>query len=578
MIDIKSFLIKKLSKAMISSGISKNFVASINQSSKNQKFGDYQIACIIQIAKKMNISSIKLAKKVYCLLDLHGIGKKKLVNPGFINIYLYDKWIIKNILKCSKSRILIRKTDRPKKIIVDYSSPNVAKNMHIGHLRSTVIGDSIVRILNILGHKVIRVNHIGDWGTQFGMLIAFLKVFKKNKIQFLNLDELDSIYKKSKKLYESNERFAKLSRRCVVKLQQGNKYCRMIWKKLVSITLSKNQEIYNRMNILLNLDDVKGESAYQSMLKKVVSDLVSKGIAIKSKGAIVIHCSQMNKSEKKYSNSVIVIQKQDGGYLYSTTDIACLKYRCQTLKAERILYYTDSRQKSYMSQIISIAKMAGYIPKSVSVEHHSFGMMLGDDKKPFKSRSGKTIILSKLLDEAVNKARSVLDNRNFISDIEKKEISNSIGIGAIKYFDLSKNKKTDYVFNWDKILSFNGNTSCYLQYAYTRIVSILKKSDTNICMLPNSFILTKKIERNLAVHLLQFEEKIKEIENNGLSNVLCLYLYKLSNLFSIFYKDCSVIYEKTVEVKNSRLKLIFLTKRILKTGLNLLGIDEIRKM
>jgi arginyl-tRNA synthetase len=452
--------------------------------------------------------------------------------------------------------------------------------MHVGHLRSTIIGDVTVRILEFLGQKVIRANHIGDWGTQFGILIAYLedkKLLKKLKKNLLSLQDLDNIYCQSKKQYNSNELFSKKSREFVVKLQNGDQYCCAIWKKLVSITMLENYKIYKKLNVTLEEKHTMGESFYNPMLPKIVEDLKKQKIAIEKNGAVIVFLDEF---KNRMGDSMgVIIRKKDKGFLYSTTDIACLKYRYQNLHADRIIYYTDSRQYQHLLQSWTIAEKANYISKNLLLEHHMFGMMLSKNRRPFKTRDGNTIKLSNLLNESINRATNLIQKKQ--PNLCKKKLiklGEIIGISAVKYSDLSKNRNTNYIFDWDKMLSFEGNTAPYIQYAYTRIISILKKSNIPLHKIKMKIILNEESEINLAIKILEFEEIILLIAKNGTPHIMCKYLYQLSTYFSHFYENCSILFSEKIKIRKSRIKLSFLTAKTIKKGLNLLGIKTIKKM
>lgn len=575
--NIKKFLLKKTKKALILCNIFETQMINISYTSK-KKFGDYQINGIIAISKKINQSPNKIAKKIKFFLNFEPLSNKiKITENGFINIFLNEKWIIKKIEKNIKNKSLISHLTKPKTIVVDYSSPNIAKQMHVGHLRSTVIGDSMARLFKFLGHKVIKANHIGNWGTPFGMLIAYIK---KNKIKItknINLLNLEKFYKKARKIYEKNIKFAKLAKKYVVKLQSKNEECYKIWKKLTNISINENQKIYDLLNISLKKKNIMGEDIYNDMLSNITSDLLKKRIAEKKENAIIVYLKEFK--DKNGNLKDIVIKKSDGAYLYTTTDIACLKYRCQILKADRIIYYVDSRQKQHFSQIAAIAKKAGYTSKKTILEHHVLGMILGKNKKPFKSRSGKTVYLIDLINKGIKKVSSFIQKQNQkIKKNELKQIISSVAIGAIKYSDLSKNRQTDYIFDWNKMLNFKGNTSLYIQYAYVRINSILKKEKKFFNHIKKDILLLSKYEKNLAISLLQFEETIFSVEKNGFPNIICKYLFKITCLFSKFYENCRIIKEKNEQIKISRLKLVLLTKKTLKISLKILGIKTIKKI
>lgn len=576
--NINMLLSEKVNQALMIAGVPAIGDAQVRQSTKAQ-FGNYQANGIIAIAKQFGIPPQQLAKKVVNLLELDGIAQKiEIIDPGFINIFLAPQWLAVQIDNALSSPRLGTTKVVPKTIVVDYSAPNIAKEMHVGHLRSTIIGDAMVRILSFLGHNVIRANHIGDWGTQFGMLIAYLEKVQSEGGEETCLACLENFYREAKKNYEENPVFAERARNYVVKLQGGDNYCRQIWRKLVDITIAQNQKIYDRLNLTLTHNDIMGESLYNDMLPDIVTDLKSKGLAVKSKGATVVFLDNFTNKEGKPMG--VIIQKQDGAYLYTTIDIACAKYRYDKLKADRVIYYIDSRQHQHLMQAWTIARKAGYVPESVSLEHHMFGMMLSSkDGKPFKTRAGGTVKLTKLLDEAWVRAYQLVVNKNPDMDaIELERLAKVVGTGAVKYADLSKNRTTDYIFDWNHILSFEGNTAPYIQYAYSRIVSIFKRSSQNEQQLTGNIQLEAKQEMQLAVCLLQFEEAITKVANNGTPHILCSYLYNLAVLFSSFYEYCPIINAASKSVRQSRLKLALLTARTLKQGLSLLGIETVEHM
>lgn len=547
------------------------------QPSTHIKFGNYQINGLITVSKHLTIPVKKLADTLITALNINDIIETvKFEKPGFINFFLKSKWVenqINNIYSLSKFDITIIK---PQTIVIDYSSPNIAKEMHVGHLRSTIIGDSIARILSFLGHNVIRVNHIGDWGTQFGMLIAYINKYKSynfslKKIQKLSI--IESFYQKSKKEYDIDPIFAESARNYVVKLQNGDPECHKIWKYLVDISILNNQKLYTRLNITLKKKDIMGESAYHNMLPDIVADLKNKNIAIKSNNATVVFLKNNNINQTK-SDFAVIIQKKDGGYLYSTTDIACIKYRCKILNANRIIYYTDSRQAQHLKQAWDIANKAGYINKSVLLEHHICGMLLGKNGKPFKTRDGNVLKLETLLNEALKRAHILIHKKNPNLGYNKiYRLAHIISIGAIKYAELSKNRTTSYIFNWDNMLNFEGNTALYIQYAYTRIFSILKQFQQSYSKNINYPIqLYSKEEISLAIRLLQFNEIIDIVSKQGVPHILCRYLHKLATSFSLFYETCPILTIHDIYTKYSRIKLAQLTAYTLKKGLHLLGI------
>lgn len=575
--NLKYIIKKDIDNALINIGYL-NYCQPIITPNKKTTLGHYQLNNLIKIANILKLDAYELSQKIILNIKKKNIYKEiTFSQPGFINIFLHHSWISKQLEKIFFSSRLGINRAIPKNIIIDYSSPNIAKEMHIGHLRSTIIGDVTARVLDFLGHNVIRANHIGDWGTQFGMLIAYLE---KNNLFYndnLSLKELEKYYCEAKKRYDTDKKFAEISRKYVVKLQHGDKHCHNIWKKLVSITMLENYKIYKRLNVTLKNIHTIGESVYNKMLPNVVEDLINKKIAIKQNGATIVFLEEF---KNRYGASMgVVVQKQDKGFLYSTTDIACFKYRYEKLCADRIIYYTDARQSQHLLQAWIIAKKANYIPKTLLLEHHIFGMMLGKNKRPFKTRDGNTIKLSALLDEAIERAVGLIKKKNpYISKKKLIPLAKIIGISAVKYSDLSKNRHTNYIFNWDEMLSFEGNTAPYIQYAYTRIFSIIKKSTIPIHRLKDPIILQKEIEIILALKILEFEEIIILISQKGTPHLLCKYLYQLATIFSNFYENHSILFSKKIKIYKSRLKLSILTAKTLKKGLNILGIKIVKKM
>lgn len=574
--NIQHILSEKIKQAMIVAGAEQNVEPLVRQSGKVQ-FGDYQANGIMGAAKKLGLNPREFAQKVVDNVDLNGIAEKlEIAGPGFINIFLAPTWLAKQTENAFSGDKLGINLNQAQTVVVDYSSPNVAKEMHVGHLRSTIIGDSVVRVLEFLGNKVIRANHVGDWGTQFGMLIAYLEKMENEHASEMELSDLEAFYRTAKEHYDSDEVFAEKARNYVVKLQSGDDYCRTMWKKLVNITMQQNQHNYNRLNVTLTENDVMGESLYNPMLPEIVADLKAQGLAVEDDGALVVFLDEF---KNKDGNPMgVIVQKKDGGFLYTTTDIAAAKYRFETLKADRALVFSDTRQSQHMQQAWLITRKAGYVPDSFSLEHHNFGMMLGKDGKPFKTRTGGTVKLADLLDEAVERAEKLIAEKNpDLTACEKQAVVEAVAIGAVKYSDLSKNRTTDYVFDWDNMLSFEGNTAPYMQYAYTRVRSIFSRAGIDPNSLTGNIVLTDEKERNLAIKLLQFEEAVTVVAKDGTPHVLCQYLYELAGIFSSFYEACPILNAEE-SIKQSRLKLAHLTAKTLKQGLDLLGIKTVEKM
>ncbi|WP_196252427.1 arginine--tRNA ligase [Haemophilus influenzae] len=576
--NIQSILSDKIKQAMILAGADQSCDALIRQSGKPQ-FGDYQANGIMAAAKKLGLNPREFAQKVLDNAQLSDIAEKlEIAGPGFINIFLNPTWLTTEISAALSHKNLGIQATNKQTVVIDYSSPNVAKEMHVGHLRSTIIGDAVARTLEFLGHNVIRANHVGDWGTQFGMLIAYLEKMQHEHASEMELQDLEAFYREAKKHYDEDEIFAEKARNYVVKLQSGDEYCRAMWKRLVNITMQQNQYNYARLNVTLTEKDVMGESLYNPMLPSIVENLKKQGLAVEDDGALVVYLDEFK--NKDGDPMGVIVQKKDGGFLYTTTDIAAAKYRYETLKANRALVFSDTRQSQHMQQAWLITRKAGYVPDSFSLEHKNFGMMLGKDGKPFKTRTGGTVKLADLLDEAIERATVLINEKNTnLSNDEKEAVIEAVGIGAVKYADLSKNRTTDYVFDWDNMLSFEGNTAPYMQYAYTRIRSIFNKTDINsTALLAAPLTIKDDKERTLAIKLLQFEEAVQTVGKEGTPHVLCAYLYELAGIFSSFYEHCPILNAEDESVKLSRLKLALLTEKTLKQGLTLLGIKTVEKM
>ncbi|HEY2452141.1 MAG TPA: arginine--tRNA ligase [Scandinavium sp.] len=576
--NIQALLSEKVSQALIAAGAPVDCEPQVRQSAKVQ-FGDYQANGVMAVAKKLGMAPRQLAEQVLSHLNLDGIANKvEIAGPGFINIFLDPAFLAQGVSDALKSDRLGVAVPESQTIVIDYSAPNVAKEMHVGHLRSTIIGDAAVRTQEFLGHKVIRANHVGDWGTQFGMLIAWLEKQQQENAGEMALSDLEGFYRDAKKHYDEDEVFAERARNYVVKLQGGDPYFLEMWRKLVDITMTQNQITYDRLNVTLTRDDVMGESLYNPMLPGIVADLKAKGLASESEGATVVFLDEYK--NKDGDPMGVIIQKKDGGYLYTTTDIACAKYRYETLNADRVLYYIDSRQHQHLMQAWTIVRKAGYVPDSVPLEHHMFGMMLGKDGKPFKTRAGGTVKLADLLDEALERARRLVAEKNpDMPADELEKLANTVGIGAVKYADLSKNRTTDYVFDWDNMLAFEGNTAPYMQYAYTRVLSVFRKAELDESAIVNAaVVINEDREAQLAARLLQFEETLNVVAREGTPHVMCAYLYDLAGLFSGFYEHCPILSAESEEIRNSRLKLALLTAKTLKLGLDTLGIDTVERM
>ena len=531
------------------------------------EFGDYQYNGAMALAKELKQNPREIAAKLANELEKNSIfSKVEVAGPGFINLTINKDFLSKNLKEALNSRAGVLKKSNPIRVVVDYSSPNMAKQMHVGHLRSTIIGDSLANLFEFLGDEVIRQNHIGDWGTQFGMLIAY---FEENQKDIdAKLSDLEEFYKEAKKRFDADEEFAKKSREYVVKLQSGDEKCLNLWSAFINKSLEHCQEVYDKLGVKLDNSCVKSESSYNDDLANIVSDLEAKGVAKESQGAKCVFFED--------SENPLIIQKQDGGYLYATTDLAAIKYRVQTLKAKRICYVVDARQSEHFKQVFQTARMAGYADDSVLLEHIAFGMMLDKNGRPFKTRDGGTVKLIDLINEAVNRAKDVISKADEYSDEELEKIAKVVGIGSLKYADLSINRLSNYIFDWDKMLSLNGNTALYMQYAYARINSILNKAGEFEEIKPK---LNDELERKLALKVLSLEDVLLKAYKEAMPHLITNYLYELATLFMKFYENNPILKEGVdKELKLSRLNLAKATANAIKVGLGILGIEVLDRI
>ena len=532
------------------------------------EFGDYQFNGAMALSKKLGKNPRVIAAEIIENLDHNGIiAKTEIAGPGFINIWLNAAWIATQCeLAEEDERLNILAKENPIKVVVDYSGPNMAKQMHVGHLRSTIIGDTLANLLTFLGDEVIRQNHIGDWGTQFGMLIAYLEEMDEDGSG--SLKDLEQFYKDAKGRFDESEAFADKAREYVVKIQSGDAHCLTLWQKFIDISLGHCEEVYEKLNVNLTREDVRAESFYNDELPKVIEGLKAKDALTESDGA---QCVFLEGDEIP-----VIVQKGDGGYLYATTDLAALWYRAEVLGAKRISYVGDARQSGHFKQVFRVAKEAGFVPEDVKLEHIAFGTMMDKGGKPFKTRDGGTVKLIDLLDEAVVKAKAAIKDKENYSEEEVEALAKIIGIGAVKYADLAINRESNYIFNWDKMLSFDGNTSLYMQYAYARIQSIFRRFDGE---LKGRIIIGDALEHRLAVMLLRFEDVLERAAEDASPNQITTYLYELATLFMRFYEQNPMLKEGVEEeTKMSRLLLADLTAKTIKQGLDILGIQVVNKL
>jgi arginyl-tRNA synthetase len=578
--NISNILSEKVSAAMLAAGLPEGTNPAISLSNRPQ-FGDYQANGVMGAAKKLKTNPRELATKVVEHLALDGIASKiELAGPGFINIHLDQAWLaaqLNNIAQDNKIGVSQRET--PQTVVVDYSAPNLAKEMHVGHLRSTIIGDAVVRALEFRGDKVIRQNHMGDWGTQFGMLLAHLSdKLASDEVAETALADLENFYREAKIRFDEEDGFADRAREYVVKLQGGESECSTLWQQFIDISIAHSEDIYKKLNVTLTRADIMGESAYNDDLSNVIDELMAKNIAVEDQGAKVVFINEM--ANKDGDPSVFIVQKSGGGYLYATTDLSACRYRSGELNADRIIIFTDARQALHFKQVEIVARKAGFLPESVGYDHCPFGMMMGDDGKPFKTRTGGTIKLAELLEEAVVRAKDVIAEKNPDYAEEKlNDIAKKVGIGAVKFADLSKNRTSDYIFNWKTMLSFEGATAPYLQYAYSRIQSIFGKANIETGFAKQTITIIEPQEKALALKLLQLENVLDAVISECTPNLLCNYLYELASLYMSFYEACPILKDSIAEdVKQSRLALCQIIAATLKQGLDILGIEVMERM
>lgn len=587
MITITELLSERLNLALNNIGkadLLSNFQGSVT-SAADTRFGDYQTNAAMVLAKKLGMPPRELAAEIINQIDVDDISETpEIAGPGFINFKIQNSTILSRLDDVlSSDRLGIEETTTPEKILIDYSSPNIAKPMHIGHIRSTIIGDCLRRVANFLGHDVIADNHIGDWGTPIGQVIYGWKnnlnesAFNEDPIK-----ELLRLYQLVKEGFESDPKINAACLEETVKLQSGNKESISLWNQFKEITLSEANKIYSRLDIEFNV--TLGESFYHNQLAPLVEDLLAKGIAEISDGAVCIFSN--NELEAKDDPLLVsrdgewipvpcMVRKKDGGFNYATTDIATIDYRVNELNSDKILYVVDDRQSLHFRQLFEVSRQREI---KTQLHHVSFGKILGEDRKPFKTREGSVPDLSSVLEEAVQRAKSVVDDKsNGLSEKEKEDVAERIGIGAIKYFELSQSRVSDYIFSWDKMLALQGNTAPYMINAYVRTRSIFRKigDDANISL--SDLALSNESERSIAIKLCQYSEVVPEVMTDYRPNLLATYLYELAQTFHSFYEQCPVLNSKE-QTRNTRLALCEATSKVLKHGLELLGIYPPDKM
>ena len=574
--NIRKYLDTAIENALASQGATGS-PAVIKQAQKVE-FGQYQANGVMGAAKKLKMKPHDLAQQVIDNLSLDCLERVEIAGPGFINLHLKPEFVGSRLQIMRASKRLDVDQAVSKTVVIDYSAPNLAKEMHIGHLRSTSIGDAAARLLEFLGHKVIRANHVGDWGAQFGSLLAYMdQLAKQGQELSTALADLEKFYMAASAQFRNDEVFAKSAREYVVRLQSGDEHCLELWEQFIEESIAHCQTVYERLNITLTREDIKAESSYNEDLPKVVKELTDMALLVESDGA---KCVFLDEFIGKDGNPLpALVQKSDGGYPYLASDLAAVRYRTQVLQADQALYFVDARQKLHLSQLFAVSREAKYLDDQQDFKHCPFGVILKKDGKPFKTRDGADVKLRDVIEEAVSRAKELVNSKNpELDDATRTRVANVVGIGAIKYAELSKNRTTDYIFDWDTMLSFEGNTAPYLQYAYTRIRSIFRRAEIDPQNLENSQIsLEQPLELELGVKLMQLPETLEAVAEDFQANILCNYLFELAGIFMSFYEACPIL-KATPEVRDSRLLLADLTATTLKKGLDLLGIEVVEQM
>ncbi|HLV48887.1 MAG TPA: arginine--tRNA ligase [Aliidiomarina sp.] len=547
---------------------------------RDKSHGDFATNLALMLAKPAGLNPRALAEAIIAALPENTLlAKCDIAGPGFINFSINQNQLIDQLEAAwADSNLGVPLAEQADTVVIDYSSPNLAKEMHVGHLRSTIIGDAVARTLSMQGHKVIPQNHVGDWGTQFGMLLAHMEdELKEQASETLQLSDLETFYKAAKTRFDEEEGFADRARNLVVQLQGGDAHCLKLWQEFINVSMEHCQAVYDRLGVQLTHADVMAESAYNNELASVVTDLRAQGLLVEDQGA---QCVFLDEYKGKEGEPLpIIVQKRDGGYLYATTDLAAVRYRTDSLQANRIIYVTDARQSLHFDQIFTLSRKAGYASDAVRLEHLGFGMVLGKDGRPYKSRDGGVTKLADLLDEAERRALDLIASKGSdLSPAEQADIARVVGIASVKYADLSKNRTSDYMFDWDTMLSFEGNTAPYLLYANTRVKSVFQRAGIDPASLTGTIQLANEQDQALANKLARFPEIIASVGSKGMPHYLCGYLFELAGAFSSFYEASPILNADDEALKESRLKLAALTQRTLEKGLSLLGIETLERM
>ncbi|WP_437894638.1 arginine--tRNA ligase [Sorangium sp. So ce124] len=553
--------------------------AAVDPSLRRSTHADYQANAAMALGKRLGRPPREVAAAIVAALQLDGICRKvEIAGPGFVNLTLEDAYLTRELAETAGGgRLGIAPAAQPETVIVDYSGPNAAKEMHVGHLRSTIIGDALARVLEALGHRVIRQNHLGDWGTPFGMLIEhMLDLGEAAASQELSVGDLDAFYRQARAKFDGDPAFAERSRRRVVRLQGGDEQTLALWRQLVRESTRYFESVYRRLGVTLTDADFAGESFYNPMLPDVIEELGRKGLARESEGALCVFPAGF--TGKDGAPLPLIVRKQDGGYGYATTDLAAIRHRLTAVGARRIVYVVGAPQSQHFAMVFATAREAGWLAPPARAEHVAFGSVLGADKKMFKTRSGDTVKLSDLLDEATERASKVVREKNPELDAEAADaVARAVGVGAVKYADLSSDRIKDYVFDWDRMLAFEGNTAPYLMYAHARIRSIFRKAGVESPR-EAGIVLSEPAERALVLELLRFGAVLEDVAATLEPHRLCGYLFELAGSFTTFYERCPVLRAESDEVRRSRLALCDLTAEVLAKGLGLLGIEAPERM
>jgi arginyl-tRNA synthetase len=542
---------------------------------------DAQVNGSLALAKVLGKTPREVAQMVLDAANLSDVcSATEIAGPGFINITFASEFLAREIAAAAAdSRLGVRNAPTSKKVVIDYSAPNVAKEMHVGHLRSTVIGDALVRMLEFVGHRVVRENHIGDWGTPFGMLIEHLiDLGETEAANELSVGDLDSFYRQARTKFDSNDEFKERARARVVLLQGGDEETLRMWKLLVAESTRYFDRVYQTLGVLLTTDDLMGESVYNPLLAPVVDRLRATELLVTSDGAEVVFPKGFVNRENE--PLPLIIRKTDGGYNYATSDLACVIDRVERIGAHVVLYVVGAPQAQHLEMVAAVSRMAGWVPEGTELTHVAFGNVLGADRKILKSRSGEVVKLDALLTESVERAAVAVKEKNAeLSAAQQAEVARQIGIGAVKYADLSTDRIKDYVFDWERMLAFEGNTSPYLQYAHARICSIFRRAGIDrVAVRTLTPTLDHVAERALALRLLQFDTAVWDTLEKYSPHRLCTYLYELASEFSAFYEHCPVLRADSEAQKMSRLALCDFTARVMEQGLSLLGIESPEQM